>query len=598
MGLISHKTFLLSTFLLSVTPLLAVPKLRLTSSVIGPISAVQGTSPAVQEIEAYAPSVGGGEFNAETSALRLTFSSSATWVTAAAGTRRNCLTREGECVPVRFTFATQQLQAGRYSASVTVSDSAAIDAPQTVLVILQVGGGVPASLDFFVPPGGSDEFSFQTNSSVTSTATTQSGGAWLTVTQSGAGSFDFVRPYRIQARHQDNQAEGLYRGTVAVRGSSVAPENRDVAVTLRVTSQPIAASSQPRLRARLALNSTTLARNLLISNRGRGTLEISGITATTEAGGNWLKAERIAGTNYVTATFTTDGITAGIYRGSIAVASNAANSPLNVPVELEVVAQTAPALRISGVLDNATFGEGDALAAGGIVAAFGEQLSYAQPAQASSLPLPTELGGIRVFVNDQPAPVYYSSYDQINFQIPFDVRTGEGTVRIDRGSQRGNSISAVFRAAVPKLLRLFLRSAGVNIPENRDFFAIAVNSDGSLSLPRELGIPNSRPSRPGEAVVIYGLGFGQTVPPVVSGAAAPGPPNLAHVNSERKTVFFGALALGTGTPQEALYVGLAPGFVGLYQINVIVPQDSPKGDVPIRVQLDTVASEYGLIAVE
>jgi len=45
-------------------------------------------------------------------------------------------------------------------------------------------------------------------------------------------------------------------------------------------------------------------------------------------------------------------------------------------------------------------------------------------------------------------------------------------------------------------------------------------------------------------------------------------------------------------------IGLTPGLVGLYQINVVVPPESPKGDVPIRVQLDTTTSEYALIAVE
>jgi adhesin/invasin len=599
MGLISKTTLLFSSFLISTFPLLAVPKLRLSSSVVGPVSAEQGTAPAAQEIEAWAPSAGAGELNAETSALRLTFTSTANWVSASAGNRRNCISREGDCLPIRFNFATQQLQPGRYSATVTVSDPAAIDAPQNVLVILQVGGGVPQSVDLFVPPGGRDEFIFQTNSRVATTASTQSGGNWLTVTQAAAGSFDFVQPFLIRAEHLSGMADGVYRGTVAVRESRLAVENRDIAVTLRVTQQPIASSTQTRLRTRLAQNATPLARTFLITNRGRGTLELSGITATTEAGGNWLRVERIAGTNYVTATFTTEGTSPGVFRGNIAIASNAVNSPLNIPVELEVVPQAPPALRLNGVLDNATFTEGDFLAAGGIVAAFGEHLSYVAPAQASALPLPNELGGIRVFVNDQPAPVYYSSFDQVNFQIPYDVRPGEGVVRIDRGSQRGNSISANFRPAVPKLLRLNLRAAGVNIPESRDFYAIAVNSDGSLSLPAEFGIPNSRPSRRGEPIVLYGLGFGQTVPPVVAGAAAPGPPNpLAQVNSGQKTVFFGALALGTGAPQEALYVGLTPGFVGLYQINVVVPNDAPSGDVPVRVQLDTTSSEYGYVAVE
>ena len=287
----------------------------------------------------------------------------------------------------------------------------------------------------------------------------------------------------------------------------------------------------------------------------------------------------------------------GVYKGSVSVAHNGVNSPLVIPVELEVVPQGAPAIRVGGVLENAVFQEDDVIAAGGIVAAFGEQFTYKDPAVATSLPLPTELADARVFVNDRAAPVYYASYNQVNFQIPYDVTPGTANVRVDRGTTRGNAITVLIVPASPKLLRLQLRAAGVSMPESRDFFGIAVHQDGSLSLPRELGIPNSRPSRPGEALTIYGLGFGQTSPPVIAGVAAPASP-LAQISSSTKRVFFGALALSTGKPQDALFIGLTPGLVGLYQINVVVPEDSPKGDVPIRVQLDTVASEYALIAVE
>jgi uncharacterized protein (TIGR03437 family) len=63
-------------------------------------------------------------------------------------------------------------------------------------------------------------------------------------------------------------------------------------------------------------------------------------------------------------------------------------------------------------------------------------------------------------------------------------------------------------------------------------------------------------------------------------------------------VLFGALALNSGAIQEASYIGLIPGFFGVYQMNVVVPDDSVSGDVPVRVQFDTVASEYALVAVE
>jgi uncharacterized protein (TIGR03437 family) len=306
---------------------------------------------------------------------------------------------------------------------------------------------------------------------------------------------------------------------------------------------------------------------------------------------------KLDGFDLIDVTFNAADAQPGVYKGNVAVAHSGVNSPLNIPVELEVVPQAAPVLRLSGILENAVFEEGDVVAAGGIVAAFGEQFTYKDPAVAGSLPLPTELADARVFVNDRPAPVYYASYNQVNFQIPYDVQPGTVTFRIDRGATRGNSITGIVVPASAKLIRLQLRAAGIAIPESRDYFGIAVHQDGTLSLPREFGVPNSRPSKPGDVLTVYGLAFGQTSPAVTAGVAAPTSP-LAQLGFNTKRVFFGALALATGYSQDALFVGLTPGLVGLYQINVVVPQESPKGDIPIRVQVDTVTSEYALIAVE
>jgi uncharacterized protein (TIGR03437 family) len=34
---------------------------------------------------------------------------------------------------------------------------------------------------------------------------------------------------------------------------------------------------------------------------------------------------------------------------------------------------------------------------------------------------------------------------------------------------------------------------------------------------------------------------------------------------------------------QVLYAGLAPDLVGVYQFNVVVPADAPRGDAPLRV---------------
>jgi adhesin/invasin len=576
-----------------IVPAEAAIRLRLSDTVVGPVVIAQGAAANAREIEVFA--AGDDGLNALRTGgpdrLNLTLTSTATWVRATAGNLRRCFGRERECIPLSLAFSTQQLQPGRYTATVRVADPNALDAPQNVLVIVQIGTPAPSAVNLYTPPNGStDSFEFHTNAPLSVAPSTQSGGTWLSLTQHSQTSFDFVIPYRINARHPEGLAEGTYRGTVPI-------PNNPVAVTYQVTSNPIADASQRRLRFRLAQNSTKLSRTLRVFNRGRGTLSFTGATATVASGGNWLTAAKVENANFVTVTVDAANVNPGVYTGTVALAGNAVNNPFNIPVELEVVAQAPPSIDYLGVLENADFLEGDVIAGGGIVAIKGEQLFYGEPKLGSQPVAPPDFDGVKVFVNDQPAPVYFISYNQVNAQIPYDVRRGEGVIRIERGPARGNSVTARFVPASPKFLKLRLRDAGINIPEARDYFAIAFNQDGTLSLPRDLNFPNSRPSKRGETIVMYGFGFGQTSPASVAGQPAPAT-DLRPVASGLKRVLFGALALNSGAIQEASYIGLIPGFFGVYQMNVVVPDDSVSGDVPVRVQFDTVASEYALVAVE
>jgi uncharacterized protein (TIGR03437 family) len=283
------------------------------------------------------------------------------------------------------------------------------------------------------------------------------------------------------------------------------------------------------------------------------------------------------------------GLNPGLYTGTVTLTSNAVNSPLRIPVSFEVVTQGPPRSAFQGVANNANFDAEDALARGVIAAVFGEQFTLNDPQAATTLPLSTQLNDVQVFINDRPSPLYYASYGQVNFQVPYDAPLGDVLVRVDRGGQRGNSVSARVVASAPRLLRFF---------NGNGQYGIVVNQDGSFPVPASLGIPNSRPARRGETLVFYALGLGQTSPPVQSGAAAPAEP-LARVPSPGgPRMLFGALALPTGAPSEPFYVGLTPGFVGLYQINVPVPQGVVSGDVPVRLQLDTVASDFVLVSIE
>jgi uncharacterized protein (TIGR03437 family) len=272
-----------------------------------------------------------------------------------------------------------------------------------------------------------------------------------------------------------------------------------------------------------------------------------------------------------------------VYTGSVAVNTNAANA-VTVPLEFRVVAAGAPMIRFEGVVNNATFEGGMALGAGEIVALMGEQLSMQAPAVASSFPWPTQLGGTRVLVNGVPAPIYYSSYNQVNFQLPYGLSQGSADIRVERDGQAGNTVAIDTQPVAPRILL------------NPYQYAIAINSDGSYAMPATPGIP-SHPAKAGDALVIYTLGLGPTSPPVTAGASAPSEP-LARVPG-LTFVLIGKPFDMKQTQVEPLFAGLTPGFSGLYQINFVVPEDTPKGSsVALYLTVNGVNSNVAQIAIQ
>ena len=137
-----------------------------------------------------------------------------------------------------------------------------------------------------------------------------------------------------------------------------------------------------------------------------------------------------------------------------------------------------------------------------------------------------------------------------------------------RDGQTSNIVSIQVTQSAPRILT-FLGN-----------YAIAQNPDGTFAVPPTPGVPSRRAKR-GEVVVVYAIGFGQTRPAVTSGEAAPGSP-LARI-LPLPTVFFSSGLLSV--PSAPDFVGLSPGFVGLYQINGRIPGNSPVGDrVKLSVQ--------------
>jgi uncharacterized protein (TIGR03437 family) len=187
--------------------------------------------------------------------------------------------------------------------------------------------------------------------------------------------------------------------------------------------------------------------------------------------------------------------------------------------------------------------------------------------------------------NTSPAPNPTSAGTEmiaVTIQIPFEALTGGATLFVGTGAP-GDQVPGAQMDVVVQADR-------VHILTGCDAFNATL--DFSLSLAAGLPCPSTvthadgspvtakNPAKPGELLVAYGVGLGQTNPPLATG-------KLVTAAAPTQTTFgldfnFRSNALATkplpGAPQP-LYAGATPGFVGLYQINFIVPP-APAGTPP------------------
>ena len=571
---------------------MATPKLRLQTAAVGPIFVDAGKNGTQQSVDAY---------NAGDGTLSLTVTSNVTWLTPSVGTPSTCVIVVGFCLPLNIAFATSSLTQGLYTGVLTVSSPNAIDAPQTITVTVQVGSGVPNSMDLYVAAGATASATFgvgltpqtcgsQMNSPcpLVTKVTNPSSGPTLSVSASGSGSFFFTHTYTVTTAAPAKTPDGDYTGSVAISGSATAADNKSMPVTVHVTSQPIAVASPQKVTLRVAQGGAPATQYIALSNSGLGTLTVSAVSLGSGGTPSWLKVSTTA--NLVVLTADPAGLSPGAQTATASVASNARNGAVSVPIELDVLASGPPITYFQGVLDNATFTTGQTLAPGEIVALFGEQLITGAAAQAGSLPLGTSLGGASVTVNGQPAPVYYVSANQIDFLIPYGTAAGDALVSVTRAGQAGNIVSATVAPVAPRILPLGIGNYG-NIVLASDLV--------TRPIPATPGIA-SRPAKTGtDSLVIYALGLGVTTPPVADGVGAPASQPLAQASPVQ--VFLGPLNTSGAVTAviTPLFAGLTPGLVGLYQINATIPALSPVGDaVPLTLQMGTVNSNTVAVAIQ
>jgi uncharacterized protein (TIGR03437 family) len=202
---------------------------------------------------------------------------------------------------------------------------------------------------------------------------------------------------------------------------------------------------------------------------------------------------------------------------------------------------------------------------------------------AGSPPLPLSMQGVTLTINGSFAPLFFVSPGQINFQVPNVVSSGPVTVTltVTQGTQ-STSVPVVVKPLAPSLFTTNTQGTG----------QAATVIAGTATVVAPVGaVGASRPAKAGEFISIYCTGLGQVTNSPGAGNPAPSSP-LSRTQTQ-PTVTIG------GVPATVQFAGLAPGFAGLYQVNVQVPTGVAPGDaVPVSLSIGGVAANTATIAIQ
>lgn len=198
--------------------------------------------------------------------------------------------------------------------------------------------------------------------------------------------------------------------------------------------------------------------------------------------------------------------------------------------------------------------------------------------------MPTQLGGVSVTVNNNPAFVYFycsaatdpsCAVDQINVLTPLDNTTGPVSVVVTSGSLSTQPFTTTMQTAVPSFL--LFSTAG---------YVAATHVNGALLGPASLYPGSSTPAMPGETVVLYAVGFGLPTGSLVNGSAT----------QSGSLPTLPVCTIG-GNPAVVGFAGLIS--PGLYQLNVTVPMSAANGDNPVSCSYEGFTTPTGdLITVQ
>lgn len=258
--------------------------------------------------------------------------------------------------------------------------------------------------------------------------------------------------------------------------------------------------------------------------------------------------------------------------GKVYIADSANNA-----IRLLTPAAQVPQIGAGGVVNDASYTA--PVAPGSIAAVFGDFFLTAGSSD-TDVPLDTSLQNLSFQFGGAAAPLYYVSGSQVNLQVPWEL-AGQSTATLT-GTLNGTAGASQTVTVAPFAPAIFTMNAQGTGP--------GAILDSSFNL-----IDSNNPATAGSTtILIYCTGLGAvTANQPATGAPASLNPSQLAPTSTTPTVTIGGLAANVS------FSGLAPGYVGLYQVNALVPAGVAAGSaVAVSISMGGVTSNTVTIAVQ
>jgi uncharacterized protein (TIGR03437 family) len=499
------------------------------------------------------------------------------------------------------------LAADNYYGLLIVSSSGATNSPQLASVHLRVlpptsapkpsvlpsgfifaaaeGGVAPAAQAFAVQNLGGGSLPFKVSVS------TVDGAPWLSASPTQATATATTAATIAVQVSAGNLRAGVYRGAISL--DFPAGLTQDLSVILVITPagvSPQAALERPAAGCaptELQAVSTLLPNNFVSLVGWPVPIMVRVVDNCNNAITGATVVATFAGAEY--APLVLKSLRDGLYTGTWVPLSNSrvrvtikVLSPPLKEATVELLSQPAdftanlPLINPDGVVNGASFAARTPVAPGSIISLFGRNLVL-QATPATGVPLPTNLGGLAVKIGDRDAPLFYANNGQVNAQVPVELvsNTAASVVLTMNG-----------KVSPPEPLLLSPVQPGVFTYDDGGVpHAAALDEKNAL-------VGKANPAVRGTIIQVYATGLGPTDPAAKTGEPAPASPPALLKPEIQLTATIG------GVPAEIQFKGLAPGYVGLYQVNLRVPSGLPSGDVPLVLTANGLPSKEVMLPVK